>query len=448
MNWLDLLWLVALLPFLGAAVNATLGPRAPKSAVTAVALGAPGLSLLIALGCIWQYILGVHPAAYEQVVYAWTAGALNIDIAFQLDALSAVMLFVVTFVGFLIHVYSVGYMSHEAGFQRYFAYLNLFMGAMLLLMLGNNYLVMFIGWEGVGLCSYLLIGFWYYDQEFPPYAGRKAFIVNRIGDFAFLIGMFALVAEFGTLNYTELFGAIAADPHRVEGSYVFGMTFAGFVTLCFFIGGDGQERADSPVRLAAGRDGGPDAGLGADPRRHHGHRRRLHGGALERFALRQLAPGTSAIDRGDRLRDHGAVRGHHRSGPARHQEGPGLLDRERSSATCSWPAGVGAYSAAIFHVGTHAFFKALLFLGSGSVIHAMSGEQDMRSMGGLQAVDAGDVQDVLDRNRRDRGHAAAGRVLLQGRDPGSGLGIEQDPVGGRACSRRGSRPATCSGRST
>jgi NADH-quinone oxidoreductase subunit L len=184
---LDLLWLIALLPFLGAAANGVLGPRVDKRWTTAVALGAPGLSLLLALACIFEYVRGVSPEPFQVVCYTWSAAGFNIDIGFLLDPLSAVMLFVVTFVGFVIHVYSVGYMAHESGYQRFFIYMNLFMGAMLLLVLGSNYLVTFVGWEGVGLCSYLLIGF-YYDQEFPPYAGRKAFIVNRIGDFAFLVG--------------------------------------------------------------------------------------------------------------------------------------------------------------------------------------------------------------------------------------------------------------------
>src|SRR5262245_32393739 len=178
MKILELLWLIPILPLLGAAINGLLGWRFPKSLVTAVGVGAPLLSLLLALGCLWQYTHGIYPQPYEQVLYAWTAGELSIPAAFLLDALSAVMLFVVTFVGFLIHVYSVGYMGHEEGYRRYFSYLNLFMAAMLFLVLGNNFLVMFVGWEGVGLCSYLLIGF-YYDQPFPPFAGKKAFIVNR-----------------------------------------------------------------------------------------------------------------------------------------------------------------------------------------------------------------------------------------------------------------------------
>src|SRR6476646_459830 len=207
---LEFLWLIPILPLAGAAVNGLLGRRFPKGMVTAVGVGAPLLSLLVALGCLWEFAKSSFPDdAYNQVLYAWTAGDLSIPVAFLLDRLSAVMLFIVTFVGFLIHVYSVGYMAHEEGYRRYFAYLNLFMSAMLLLVLGNNYLVMFVGWEGVGLCSYLLIGF-YYDQPFPPYAGKKAFIVNRIGDFAFLVGMFALISKFNTLQYSTIFSKIAA----------------------------------------------------------------------------------------------------------------------------------------------------------------------------------------------------------------------------------------------
>src|SRR5262245_5895584 len=167
---LELLWLIPIFTLAGAAINGLLGSRFPKSVVTAIGVGAPLLSLLVALGCLWEFARDIYPQEphlVEKIYYLWTAGPLEIPAAFLLDALSAVMLFVVTFVGFWIHVYSVGYMGHEEGYSRYFSYLNLFMTAMLLLVLGNNFLVMFVGWEGVGLCSYLLIGF-YYDQTFPP----------------------------------------------------------------------------------------------------------------------------------------------------------------------------------------------------------------------------------------------------------------------------------------
>jgi len=198
--------------------------RVNKQVAAAIACAVTGIAAALAIGIIWDY---THDPAFaggkpfEHDYYVWMpAGPVhtlaegvkdfNIPLGFLLDPLSCVMLFVVTFVGFLIHLYSVGYMSHEEGFQRFFTYLNLFMGAMLLLILGNSYAVMFVGWEGVGLCSYLLIGF-YYKEEFPPYAGRKAFVVNRIGDFAFVLGLGALVATFGSLKYTEVFAGVRAN---------------------------------------------------------------------------------------------------------------------------------------------------------------------------------------------------------------------------------------------
>jgi NADH-quinone oxidoreductase subunit L len=268
MQALDLLWLIPALPLAGAAINGTLaywhgkaagGGGAPKPLVTAIALGAPLGSLLVAAACIRQYLAcGLYPHAIERIGYAWTTGALSINVAFLLDPLAAVMLFIVTFVGFLIHVYSVGYMGHEEGYARYFSYLNLFMAAMLTLVLGNNYLVMFVGWEGVGLCSYLLIGF-YYDQDFPPYAGKKAFIVNRVGDFAFLIGMFALVARFGTLDFSQIFPRLAAQPGLGTEPYAGGLSFAAFVGLCFFIGAMGKS-AQIPLYVWL-----PDAMAGPTP---------------------------------------------------------------------------------------------------------------------------------------------------------------------------------------
>ncbi|HEV7517752.1 MAG TPA: NADH-quinone oxidoreductase subunit L [Thermoanaerobaculia bacterium] len=375
---MNLLWLIPLLPFAGAAVLGALGRRAPKSLVTLVGLGAPGASLVLALACLWQY-LGVAPQPVEKVLYAWTAGELNIDFAFLLDPLSAVMLFVVTFIGFLIHVYSVGYMGHEEGYRRYFAYLNLFMGSMLLLILGNNYLVMFMGWEGVGLCSYLLIGF-YYDQEVPPAAGKKAFIVNRIGDFAFLVGMFALFAKFGTLHYRTLFEKIAADPTVALSPYGLGMTVAAFVALCFFVGAMGKS-AQIPLYVWL-----PDAMAGPTPVSALIHAATMVTAGVYMVArtnvLYQLAPGVSGFV---------AVIG---AATALFAATIGLaqtdIKKVLAYSTVSQlgymflAAGLGAYSVAIFHLMTHAFFKALLFLGSGSVIHAMGGEQDMRKMGGLK----------------------------------------------------------------
>jgi NADH-quinone oxidoreductase subunit L len=376
---LDYLWLIPILPLAGAALNGCLGRRPAKGLVTAINVGAPLLSLLLALGCLWDYAQRFNPQTFEQTLYAWTAGPLHIDAAFLLDPLSAVMLFVVTFVGFWIHVYSAGYMSHDEGYRRYFAYLNLFMAAMLLLILGNNYLVMFVGWEGVGLCSYLLIGF-YYDQPFPPYAGKKAFIVNRVGDFAFLLGMFALIEKFGTLKYTELFPKIAAEPGLVTGAYAGGLTLASFIALCFFVGAMGKS-AQIPLYVWL-----PDAMAGPTPVSALIHAATMVTAGVYMVVrtnvLYQLAPGVSQFV---------AVIG---AATAIFAATIGLtqtdIKKVLAYSTVSQlgymflAAGLGAYSAAIFHLGTHAFFKALLFLGSGSVIHAMGGEQDMTKMGGLR----------------------------------------------------------------
>jgi NADH-quinone oxidoreductase subunit L len=289
------------------------------------------------------------------------------------------MLFVVTFVGFWIHVYSVGYMSHEKGYQRYFVYLNLFMGMMLLLVLGNNFLVTFVGWEGVGLCSYLLIGY-YYDQEVPAQAGRKAFIVNRIGDFAFLAGMFALAQRFGTLDYRRIFAAITADPHAVQTPYLLGLSFAAFVAVCLFAGATGKS-AQIPLYVWL-----PDAMAGPTPVSALIHAATMVTAGVyivvRTNALFQLAPGVLwavAIIAAATAVVAATI------GVAQND-----IKRVLAYSTVSQlgymflAAGSGAYAVAIFHLGTHAFFKALLFLDSGSVIHAMSGEQDMRRMGGLK----------------------------------------------------------------
>ncbi|MFL6192680.1 MAG: NADH-quinone oxidoreductase subunit L [Thermoanaerobaculia bacterium] len=380
---LELLWLIPILPLAGAAINGLLGSRFPKPLVTAVGVGFPLASLALALGCLWEYSGLPGEEVFERTYYAWTAGDLQIPVGFLLDHLSAVMLFVVTFVGFLIHVYSAGYMSHEEGYRRYFAYLNLFMCAMLLLVLGNNYLVMFVGWEGVGLCSYLLIGF-YYDQAFPPVAGKKAFIVNRVGDFAFLVGMFALFAKFGSLRYLDIFPSIAADPGLVTGgaasNYWMGLTLAGFIALFFFIGAMGKS-AQIPLYVWL-----PDAMAGPTPVSALIHAATMVTAGVYMVVrsnvIYQLAPGVSLFV---------AVIG---ASTAIFAATIGIaqtdIKKVLAYSTVSQlgymflAAGLGAYTAALFHVMTHAFFKALLFLGSGSVIHAMGGEQDMTKMGGLK----------------------------------------------------------------
>ncbi len=259
----------------------------------------------------------------------------SIDVAFRIDALSALMLFFVTFIGTLIHVYSVGYMGHDPGYGRYFSYLNLFMFAMLTLVLGANLPILFVGWEGVGLCSYLLIGF-YWTKTWAADAGKKAFVVNRIGDFGFVLGIFGCFALFGTVDFDRMFALAAADPGRYAAG---GLLTA--ICLVPLRRGVRQERPDSALRLAAGRDGRPDAGLGAHPRGHDGHGRRLHGRALQRLLPHLARMGAQdarrerervgppdarrLVRRGGRRRRDGALRRDDGPRADGHQEGPRVL---------------------------------------------------------------------------------------------------------------------------
>jgi NADH-quinone oxidoreductase subunit L len=391
-----LVWAIPLLPFLGALLNGVLlRGRIPKQTAGWLAVAACGLSCLLSIAVVGSYLASPEHDAhqpFELDLYTWIPGGLlkligaegglaqlTIPLGFLVDPLSSVMLLFVTFVGTLIHVYSIGYMAHEHGFQRFFTYLNLFMGAMLVLVLGNNYAVTFVGWEGVGLCSYLLIGF-YYDQEFPPYAGRKAFIVNRIGDFGFMLGVLAIASLFGTLRYSELFPSIAANPERATAPFVLGMSAAGFITLSLFIGATGKS-AQVPLHVWL-----PDAMAGPTPVSALIHAATMVTAGVYMVArsnaLFQLAGSTSAL-----VAIIGCLTAVLAATIAIAQTD---IKKVLAYSTVSQlgymflACGVGAYSAAIFHVFTHAFFKALLFLGSGSVIHAMGGEQDMRRMGGLK----------------------------------------------------------------
>jgi len=392
----ELLWLIPLLPFAGAFVNGVvLRNRVSKKASGLIAVGAVGLSCILAFAAVASYIASPeheHHEAYEQELYTWIdTGALHVaseggirgfkvSLGFMLDALACIMVLFVTFVGTLIHIYSLGYMAHEDGFQRFFTYMNLFMGAMLMLILGNNYLVMFVGWEGVGLCSYLLIGF-YFEEDFPPTAGRKAFIVNRIGDFGFILALFALVANFGTLEFTELFERIEGNIALAQSPYALGMTVAGFITLCMFIGATGKS-AQIPLFVWL-----PDAMAGPTPVSALIHAATMVTAGVYMVVrsnlLFQLAPATSGL-----MAFVGCATALMAATIALAQTD---IKKVLAYSTISQlgymflACGVGAYTAAVFHVFTHAFFKALLFLGSGSVIHAMGGEQDMKHMGGLKS---------------------------------------------------------------
>jgi NADH-quinone oxidoreductase subunit L len=346
------------------------------------------LSCLFAFGAIFDVGLKAlsSGAVHTVTLYRWIPLGVNeavgqlpgrvgewfVDAAFRLDSLSALMIAFVTFVGFLIHVYSVGYMGHDAGYGRYFAYLNLFMFAMLVLVLANNFLLLFVGWEGVGLCSYLLIGY-DYTKDSAADAGKKAFVVNRIGDFGFVLGIFGVFALFGTLDFGKVFVAAAADPTRFA-------PYLTLVCLCLFVGACGKS-AQFPLYVWL-----PDAMAGPTPVSALIHAATMVTAGVYMVVrcnvLFRLAPQAMVVV---------AVIG---GFTAVFAATIGLVQNDIKKvlaySTVSQlgymflACGVGAFVAGIFHVMTHAFFKACLFLGSGSVIHALSGEQDLRRMGGLK----------------------------------------------------------------
>ena len=268
------LWLIPLLPLVGAAINGLFGRRFKNVMVSSVALLFTAASFLWAVRAVWMAWPGhgiTLPYIEEHGAWIWTSG-FSAPFGFYLDQLSMIMVLVVTGVGFLIHIYSVGYMAHEGGYYRFFSYLNLFMFFMLTLVLANNYLLMFVGWEGVGLASYLLIGFFFLKDSAAD-AGKKAFIVNRIGDFAFLIGMFLIIQHFGSLNYADVFGKLASGHFAPEAGCDWSLP-----ALWRYR----QIRTGPALRLAARRHGRPHAGLGPDSRRYHGHGGHLHDCPLAR----------------------------------------------------------------------------------------------------------------------------------------------------------------------
>jgi len=382
---LDYIWLIPIFPLLGAATQLFLGWRLSKNAVTAVSVGLPGVALLWALGCVVQ-LLGLPEGSHHvfvKTLYTWlplgplrlTGGSLanlNVHVGFQLDPLSTVMLLVVTGVGFLIHVYSIGYMAHEGGYYRFFGYMNLFMFSMLILVLANNYLMMFVGWEGVGLCSYLLIGF-YFQRRSASDAGKKAFVVNRIGDAGFLLGVMLMAVTFGSVDFREV------TAQALSGRIPVGSTVIVTICILLFIGASGKS-AQIPLYTWL-----PDAMEGPTPVSALIHAATMVTAGVYMVsrsnALFILAPTAMALVAGI-----GAA-------TAIYAASIGLVQndikRVLAYSTISQlgymflACGVGAFGAGIFHLMTHAFFKALLFLGAGSVIHAMSGEQDMRKMGAL-----------------------------------------------------------------
>jgi NADH-quinone oxidoreductase subunit L len=386
---LERIWLIPVLPLIGVAVNGLFGARISRRWVGLVACGVVLASFALSVGAVWE--LAQHPPgerAFRTELAPWMplgevapAGrVLEVAWGFALDPLSAVMVLVVTGVGFLIHVYSVGYMTHEPDHARFFAYLNLFMTMMLVLVLADNLAAMFVGWEGVGLCSYLLIGF-FYDRPFDERtglscadAGRKAFLVNRIGDFAFVIGMLYLAVEFGTLEFEGI--ARAIDAGAVGGAWLTG------VGVLLFIGACGKS-AQVPLYVWL-----PDAMAGPTPVSALIHAATMVTAGVymvcRMSALYSAAPEAMAI-----VAAVGAL-------TALFAATMGIcatdIKKVLAYSTVSQlgymfaAAGVGAYVAAMFHLMTHAFFKALLFLAAGSVIHGLGGRQDVREMGALGKV--------------------------------------------------------------
>jgi NADH-quinone oxidoreductase subunit L len=371
------LLLIPLLPFVGFLLNASVGRRVGKAVSGSIGCAAIAGSFAVSLASVWQLVaLDPEARAITQRVYTWIAsGEFSADLALRLDPLAAVMVLVVSGIGSLIHIYSTAYMREETGpeFARYFSYLNLFAAFMLVLVLGSNFLVMFVGWEGVGLCSYLLIGFWYQKKSATD-AGKKAFIVNRVGDAGFVLGMLLLITRFGTLDFQEVARLVAPLAPEVA----FGTLST--ITLLLFVGATGKS-AQIPLFVWL-----PDAMEGPTPVSALIH------------AATMVTAGVYMIGRNAVLFEHApptleivAVVG---VATALMAGTIGLVQndikRVLAYSTVSQlgymflAMGVGAYAAGIFHLYTHAFFKALLFLGSGAVIHALGGEQDLRRMGGLR----------------------------------------------------------------
>jgi len=392
MFFLSHIWMIPLLPAFGATIMFFFGRKLQKATVSAVCVGTIVLAFLMACGAVSQYSAwssapeNFHKP-YETILYTWLGtdtghvnyvmqsgkpNAFHADAGFLLDPLSSIWLLFVTGVGMLIHIYSTGYMAHEGGYYRFFGYLNLFMFSMLTLILANNYVLMFVGWEGVGLCSYLLIGF-YFHRKSATDAGNKAFIVNRIGDAGFLLGMFFIAWIFGSLRFTDV-------THLAHsGHFLIGDPYITAATLLLFVGACGKS-AQLPLYVWL-----PDAMEGPTPVSALIHAATMVTAGVYMVArsnaLFVLAPKSMLV-----VAIVGAL-------TAIFAASIGLVQndikRVLAYSTVSQlgymflALGVGAFAAGVFHVFTHAFFKALLFLGAGSVIHAMSGEQDMRNMGDL-----------------------------------------------------------------
>ncbi len=363
------LWLIPFLPLLASVVNGVLGWGPVRRVSHHLAVGSVGVSFLLAILVFFHVQFG--PTSTDVRYFTWIpSGELQVPVGFLIDPLTSIMMLVITGVGFLIHVYSIGYMHGDDGFARFFSYLNLFMFSMLILVMADNYLLLFVGWEGVGLCSYLLIAFWH-ERVSAIQAGTKAFVVNRIGDAAFLVAIFLIWGEFGSLDYGTVFG----NAHRLPES------IATAITLCLFIGAIGKS-AQIPLYTWL-----PDAMEGPTPVSALIHAATMVTAGVymvarnhELYALAPFSMATVAWIGGITALFAATI------GLVQYD-----IKRVLAYSTVSQlgymflACGLGAYAVGIFHLVTHAFFKALLFLSAGSVIHALGGEQDMRKMGGLRS---------------------------------------------------------------
>jgi NADH-quinone oxidoreductase subunit L len=369
------LWLIPLLPLAGFLLNGLFGRRFPKAVINAIAVGSVLLSFLWvvkSLSALGAFSGGLEETHVEHYFTWIQSGALNISVDFAVDRLTAVMLMIVTGIGTLIHIYAVGYMAHEGGYYRFFAYLNLFMFFMLTLVLAQNFLLLFVGWEGVGLCSYLLIGF-YFSEKFATDAGNKAFIVNRIGDFGFSLAIFLIAIHFGSLDFGKVFSQATALPIETSPGWITA------IALLLLVGATGKS-AQIPLYVWL-----PDAMAGPTP-----VSALIHAATMVTAGVYMIARSSSIFLHSPMALNFVAVIG---IATAFFAATIGLVQNDLKKvfaySTVSQLGymfvglGTGAFSAGIFHVMTHAFFKALLFLGAGSVIHALSGEQDLRKMGGL-----------------------------------------------------------------
>ncbi len=370
---LDSVWLVPLCPLLGALLNGFFGQYYRRETIGQIGMAAVGLAFLLALITFITFLSQPVPQ-YQTTVFPWiSAGVYRAQVGFLIDGLSCTLMLVVTGVGLLIHVYSTAYMHDEEDYARYFTYLNLFVGAMLILIMADNYLLMFVGWEGVGLCSYLLIGFWYTKQSAAD-AGKKAFIVNRVGDFGFLL---AILLMFVTFKTTDMLGVQTqlAQSHLTGGVLT-------AIALLLFMGAMGKA-AQIPLYVWL-----PDAMEGPTPVSALIHAATMVTAGVYMIArsslLFTLAPAASCL-----VAFIGIATALFAATMALVATD---IKRVLAYSTVSqlgymvFAVGVGAYTAGIFHLVTHAFFKALLFLGAGAVIHALAGEQDMRKMGDLRGA--------------------------------------------------------------